>query len=132
MKILLSAAAALCLAGCNTYQPVSSAAEHGLRKDLKAVCEVTNFREINTEKTEAAGGPAAVVHFESDVRWLTLEEALSKGGAAGSAQDYLAKLEYAAAKLGGVPKAGRSAAIKGAILLSKTDTGWIYKGLASE
>lgn len=62
MKIFLLAAvtAFFCLAGCNDYKPVSSAAENGLRKDLKAVGEVLNFREISTDRKEAPGGGSAL------------------------------------------------------------------------
>jgi len=134
MKISLSAAAAafLCLAGCNSYKPVTSAAENGFRRDIKAVGEVLDFREIDTEKKEAAGGPEAVVRFESEIKWLTLEEALSSGGAARDTQEYLLKMEYASSRLGKKPKAGSSALIKGAILMAKTDTGWIYEGLSAD
>jgi len=134
MKLSFSAAAAvfLCLVGCNSYKPVTSAAENGFRQDMKAVVEVLNFKEIATEKKEAAEGPAAVVRFESEIKWLTLEEALSRGGAARDTQESLVKLEYASSRLGEKPKAGGSASIKGAILMAKTDTGWIYKGLAAE
>lgn len=134
MNILLMTAAAafFCLAGCKDQKLVSSAAEYGLRKDLKAVGEVMNFRELSTEEKEAPGGLAAVVRFESEIKWLTLEEALSRGGAARDTQDYLVKLEYASSRLGEKPKAGGSASIKGAILMAKTDTGWIYKGLSAE
>jgi len=132
MKILLSVAAVLCLAGCNTYKPVSSAAENGLRRDLKAVGEVLSFREIDTEKKDAPDGTSAIVRFESDVKWLTLEEALASGGAAKDPQEYLGKLEYVSTKFGEGPKAGSSGLIKGAILLAKTDTGWIYKGLSAD
>ena len=134
MKISLSAAAAafLCLAGCNSYEPVTSAAENGFRRAMKAVGEVLDFREIDTEKKEAPGGLAAVVRFESEIKWLTLEEALSRGGAARDTQEYLLKMEYASSRLGKSPRAGGSASIKGAILMAKTDTGWIYKGLSAE
>lgn len=134
MKIssFYAAAAFLCLAGCNTYKPVTSAAENGFRKDMKAVGEVLVFREIDTEKKEAAGGQAAVVRFESEIKWLTLEEALSSGGAARDTQEYLSKMEYASSRLGEKPKAGSSASIKGSILMAKTDIGWIYKGLGAE
>lgn len=71
------------------------------------------------------------MHFESDIKWLTLEEALSRAGAATDAQEYLVKLEYASSTLG-KPKAGGQAPVKGSILLAKTDTGWIYKGLSAE
>ncbi len=131
--ILLSAAAAfLCFSGCKTSEHAVSAAESGLRKELKAVGIVLSFRELSTEEKEAPGGTAAVVRFESDVKWFTLEEALSSQGAAGDAQEYLVKLEEMSSKLGAGPKTGHSGSIKGAILLAKTDTGWIYKGLSAE
>lgn len=132
MKILSAVAVFLCLAGCNSYKPVISAAENGFRQDMKAAVEVINFRELATEKKEAAGGQAALVRFESELKWLTLEEALSRAGAARDTQEYLMKLEYASSRLGEKPKAGGSASVKGAILMAKTDTGWIYKGLAAE
>lgn len=132
-KILLTAAAAFfCLAGCQDQKLVSSAAEYGLRKDLKAVGEVLNYREISAEEKESPGGPAALVRFESEIKWLTLEEALSSSGGAHDTQEYLVKLEYASSRFGEKPKAGGSSSIKGAILMAKTDTGWIYKGLAAE
>lgn len=131
-KISLAAALAapLLFAGC-ARESVSSAAENGLKQDLKAVCEVINFREVATEEKETGGGKAAVVHFEGEVKWLTLEEALSSRGAAHDAQEYLAKLGYASAGLGGA-RAGSSTPVKGAILLAKTDIGWLYKGLSLE
>lgn len=134
MKIspFYAAAAFIFLAGCSSYEPVTSAAESGLKRDLKAVGEVLEFREIDTEKKEAAGGQAAVVRFEGEIKWLTLEEALSSGGAARDTQEYLLKMEYASSRLGKKPKAGSSVSVKGAILLAKTDTGWIYKGLSAE
>lgn len=134
MNILLMTAAAafFCIAGCKDQKLVTNAAEYGLRKDLKAVGEVLNFREISTEEKEAPGGLAAVVRFEGELKWLTLEEALSRGGGARDTQEYLIKLEYASSKLGEKPKAGDKVPVKGAILMAKTDTGWIYKGLAAE
>lgn len=134
MNILLMTAAAafFCLAGCKDQKLVSSAAEYGLRKDLKAVGEVLNFRELSTEEKEAPGGLAAVVRFEGELKWLTLEEALSSNGAARDTREYLGKVEYVSARLGTAPKAGGKVPVKGAILMAKTDTGWIYKGLAAE
>lgn len=131
MKRPISAAviAVLYLAGCNSYKPLSSAAENGLRRDIKAVGEILNYRELAAEEREEAGGRTAVVRFESDVKWLTLEEALSRGGAARDTQEYLGKMTYVTSRLGESAKAGRSASVKGAVLLKKTDTGWIYKGL---
>jgi len=131
-KLMVTAALAapLFLAGCGS-EPMSSAAENGLRQDLKAVCEVVSFRQTAAEENEAGGEKAALLRFESEVKWLTLEEAVSSKGAAKDAQEYLAKLEYASAKFGGA-RAGSSALVKGAILLAKTDIGWRYKGLASE
>lgn len=122
------AAAQLALAGCACEQ-VSSAAEHGLRQDLKSVCEVVAFRQISSEELDAPGGKAAVVRFEGEVKWLTLEEALSSKGAAKDAQDYLQKLAYASSRFGSA-KAGASARVSGAILLARSDVGWLYKGLA--
>jgi hypothetical protein len=129
-RIMLAAAMAapLAFAGCGGA-PVSSAAEHGLRQDLKAVCELTEFRETATEEMDAAGGRSAVVRFEGEVKWLTLEEALSSRGAAKDAQEYLSKLAYASARFGGA-KAGATSRVRGAVLLAKTDIGWLYKGLA--
>lgn len=121
-------AAQLLLAGCGS-ENISSAAQNGLRQDIKAVCEVTDFREIATEIKQEDGCKAAVLRFEGEVQWLTLEEALSSRGAARDAQEYLAKLRYASARLG-IVKAGRTTQVKGTILLSKSDLGWLYKGLA--
>ncbi|OGR62100.1 MAG: hypothetical protein A2X31_02920 [Elusimicrobia bacterium GWB2_63_22] len=134
MKKLLFAAAfaaPLCFTACKSSELVASAAENGLRKDLKPVCEVINFKEVATEEKTADGGKAALVRFEGEVKWLTLEEAVSSRGAARDAQEYLLKLEYASSKLGGV-SAGSSVRVKGAILLAKTDLGWLYKGLSLE
>lgn len=122
------AAAPLCLQGCADGQ-VSSAAEHGLRQDLRPVCEVVAFRETSAEELDGPGGRSAVVRFESEVRWLTLEEALSSKGAAKNAQDYLQKLAYASSRLGSA-RAGASARVSGAALLVRTEVGWLYKGLA--
>ncbi|MBI4351736.1 MAG: hypothetical protein HY550_09870 [Elusimicrobia bacterium] len=134
MKITLLSAftAAFCLAGCNSTGLVSNAAEYGLRQDLKAVGEVLSYRELAAEEKEAPGGRSAIVRFESEIKWLTLDEALSQKGAARDAQEYLGKMTYAASRLGREAKAGRSASVKGAILMAKTDTGWIYKGLTGE
>lgn len=132
-KFLLAAAFAaplFCLTACQGSKPAASAAEHGLREDLKAVCEVINFKEVATEEREAPGGKAALLRFEGEVKWLTLEEAVSSRGAARDAQEYLSKLEYASSRIGGC-KAGSSGPVKGAILLAKTDLGWVYKGLAA-
>lgn len=126
--IAAALAAMVSLAGCGGA-PVSSAAEHGLRQDLKPVCEVVAFRETSAEEIEGPGGKSAVVRFESEVRWLTLEEALSSRGAAKDAQDYLQKLAYASSRFGSA-KAGATARISGAILLVRTEVGWLYKGLA--
>jgi len=134
MKILLltAAAALLCLAGCKTSEPVTSAAENGLREEIKPVGEVLAFREVRTEESEAPGGKSAVVHFEGEVKWYTLEEALSSQGSAHDAQEYLVKLESVSSKLAAAPKAGSSGPVKGAILLAKTDVGWRYTGLAAD
>lgn len=121
-------AAASLLAGCSD-ETISSAAQSGLRRDIGAVCEVTVFREIATEIKQEDGGKAAVLHFEGEVQWLTLEDALSGKGTARDAQEYLAKLQYASSRLGSV-KAGRVTPVKGTILLAKSDLGWLYKGLA--
>lgn len=130
-KASLAAALAvpLLLAGCGGSETISSAAQNGLRQDIKAVCEVTDFREVATEIKQEEGRKAAVLHFEGEVQWLTLEEALSSRGGARDAQEYLAKLQYVSARLGGV-KAGRTTPVKGTIFLAKSDLGWLYKGLA--
>lgn len=129
-NVMMAAALAVlpALAGCEKA-PVASAAEHGLRQDLKPVCEVVAFRETSAEEIEGPGGKSAVVRFESEVRWLTLEEALSSKGAAKDAQDYLQKLAYASSRFGSA-KAGVNARVSGAILLVRTEVGWLYKGLA--
>ena len=131
-KVILAAALAapLLFAGCGN-EAISSAAQSGLRQDIQAVCEVKGFREIAVEVKQAENGKAAVVHFEGEVEWLTLEEALSGKGEARDAQEYLAKLQYASARLGGV-KAGRVTPVKGTILLAKSDLGWLYKGLSPQ
>jgi hypothetical protein len=131
-KAILAAALAapLLLAGCGN-ETITSAAQNGLRQDIKAVCEVTGFREVATEIKQEEGGKAAVLHFEGEVQWLTLEEALSRKGTARDAQEYLAKLQYASSRLGDV-KAGRVTPVKGTIILAKSDLGWLYKELRSQ
>ncbi|HCC48750.1 MAG TPA: hypothetical protein DEQ38_11635 [Elusimicrobia bacterium] len=130
-KLFLTAAAAVVCAACaKAPWPVASAAENGLRQDLKAVGEVVNFRELKTEELAARDGKAVVLHFESEVKWLTLEESLARPGGPGDTQEYIGKAQYVRQKLGSAPKAGRSETIKGAVLLAKTDLGWIYNGLA--
>lgn len=133
MKTLLfqaAAAAMLCLAACSPAGHAVSAAEHGLRQDLMAVGEVVNFRETGTEKLQAAEGEAVLLRFESEVKWLTLDEAIARSGGPGDTQEYFGKAQYVSEKLGAGPKAGRVEVIKGAALMARTDTGWIYKGLA--
>lgn len=135
MKISLlpaALAALLPLAACTSTEPVKSAAEYGLRHELETVGEVVTFKELKTEERELPGGRALVLKFESEVKWLTLEEALSKAGGPVGAQAYLDKLEYVSNRLGGGTKTGNSQVMTGALLVAKTDIGWMYKGLVSE
>ncbi len=125
-------AAVLALYGCTSTEPVKSAAENGLRRELEAVGEVVSFREVRSEEKELPGGKALVLTFESEVKWLTLEEALSKTGSPEGAQAYLDKLEYVSTRLGGGTKPGDRQIMTGALLLAKSDTGWQYKGLVTE
>ena len=70
-----------------------------------------------------------MVQFEGEVKWLTLEEAMSSKGSAKDAQEYLQKLAYASSRFGGA-RAGDTSSVRGVILLAKTDIGWLYQGLA--
>ncbi len=132
--ILLPAAlaAVLALGACSSTEPVKSAAENGLRRELEAVGEVVSFKEIRSEERELPGGKALVLTFESEVKWLTLEEALAKAGSSAGAQAYLDKLDYVSNRLSGAAKAGNRQLMTGALLLAKSDIGWQYKGLVSE
>ncbi|OGR42280.1 MAG: hypothetical protein A2X35_00825 [Elusimicrobia bacterium GWA2_61_42] len=123
-------AALLCLGGCQFTGPASSAAENGLKKDLECVGELLAFKEVRTTEQDLPEGRGVLLYFESEVKWLTLEEAAALKGGPRDTQAYLAKLEYISSRLGSGPKAGRRELIKGALLLLKTDVGWIYKGLA--
>jgi hypothetical protein len=133
-KTLLAAAAAaaVCLGGCNMTAPVKSAAENGLKKDLESVGELLAFKEIKAVEQDLPEGRGLLLHFESEVKWLTLEEAARKAGGPRDTQAYLTKLEYLSSRLGRGPRAGRQELVKGALMLAKTDIGWVYKGLASE
>ena len=132
--ILLPAAfaAVLALGACSSTEPVKSAAENGLRQELEAVGEVLSFRAVKSEERELPGGKALVLTFESEVKWLTLEEALAKTGGPAGAQAYLDKLDYVSTRLNGAAKAGNQQVMTGALLLAKSDIGWQYKGLVSE
>lgn len=132
MKILrlqAALAAMCCLAACGRADHAVSAAEHGLRQDLKAVGEVVNFREVKTEEL-ARDDKAVLLHFESEIKWLTLEEAIARAGGPGDTQEYIGKAQYLLNKTGAGPKAGRSEVIRGTALMTRTDIGWVYKGLA--
>ena len=133
-KLSLAAAfaAVLALAGCTSTEPVKSAAENGLRRELAAVGEVVSFKEVKSEEKELPGGRALVLTFESEVKWLTLEEALAKTGGPAGAQAYLDKLEYVSTRLDGGTKPGDRQVMTGALLLAKSDIGWQYKGLVTE
>ncbi len=131
MKTALIAAALAafaCLGACDTKAPAASAAENGLRKDLEPVAEVLRFTETGSYDRQLPGGRGLVVKFESEVKWLTLEESARARG--GDMQAYVGKAAYLASRLGSGPKAGRRELIKGAMLLTKTDVGWVYDGLA--
>jgi hypothetical protein len=135
MKIILlpaAFAALLSFAACTSTEPVKSAAENGLRRELETVGNVVSFREVKTEERALPDGKALVLKFESEVKWLTLEEALAKTSGANGAQAYLDKLEYVSAHLGGGAKTGNSQVMTGTLLLAKTDLGWQYKGLVEE
>lgn len=126
------AAAVLCLCACKCPESASIAAENGLRKDLASVAEVLAFRQLEAAEHSLPEGKGLLLNFESEVKWLTLEEAVRLDGGPQETQAYLAKLDYITAKLGTGPKAGRAERIKGALLLVKSDVGWIYKGLARQ
>jgi len=126
------AASALCLCACNCPESASVAAESGFRKDLAAVAQVLEFRQLEAAERALPEGKGLLLNFESEVKWLTLEEAVRLDGGPQETQVYLAKLEYVSARLGTGPKAGRAEKIKGTLLLVKSDVGWIYKGLTRE
>ncbi len=133
MRIALIAAAAAafaCLGACDSKAPAASAAENGLRKDLAPVAEVLQFRETGSYDRQLPDGKGMVLNFESEVKWLTLEESVVRQGGRADTQAYLSKAEYIASSLGSGPKAGKRELIKGALLLTKTDIGWLYQGLA--
>lgn len=135
MKILslpAAFAAVLALAACTSTEPVRSAAENGLRRELEAVGEVVSFKAVKSEERDLPGGKALVMTFESEVKWLTLEEALTRTSGSAGAQAYLDKLDYVSARLGGATKAGDRQVMTGALLLAKSDLGWQYKGLVAE
>jgi len=123
------AAALLCLCACKCPESASVAAENGLKKDLTAVAEVVAFRQLEAAERDLPEGDALLLSFESEVKWLTLEEAVRLEGGPQETQAYLSKLEYISSKLGTKPKAGRTETVRGALLLLKTDVGWLYKGL---
>lgn len=123
------AAAVLCLCACKCPESASIAAENGLRKDLASVAEVLAFRQLEAAEHSLPEGKGLLLNFESEVKWLTLEEALRLEGGPRETQTYLSKLEYISSKLGTKPKAGRTETVKGGLLLLKTDIGWLYKGL---
>lgn len=125
-------AAVLSLAACTSTEPVKSAAENGLRRELETVGEVVSFKEVRSEEKELPDGRALVLTFESEVKWLTLEEALAKTGGPEGAQAYLDKLEYVSTHLGGGTKPGDRQVMTGALLLAKSDIGWQYRGLVAE
>lgn len=124
-----AAAAVLCLCACKCPESASIAAETGLKKDLAAVAEVRAFRQLEAAERALPEGKGLLLNFESEVKWLTLEEAARLDGGPQETQVYLSKLEYISSKLGTKPKAGRTETVKGALLLLKTDVGWLYKGL---
>lgn len=126
------AAALLCLCACKCPEPASIAAENGLKKDLGAVAEVLAFRQLEAAERALPEGKGLLLSFESEVKWLTLEEASRLDGGPHDTQAYLAKLEYVSSRLGTGPKAGRAEKISGALLLVKSDVGWIYKGLTRQ
>ncbi len=126
------AAAVLCLCACKCPESASVAAENGLKKDLSAVAEVLAFRQLEAAEHSLPEGKGLRLNFESEVKWLTLEEAVRQDGGPQETQAYLAKLEYITSKLGTGPKAGQAERIKGALLLVKSDVGWIYKGLTRQ
>ena len=135
MKTLLLPAAftaVLALGGCTSTEPIKSAAENGFRRELEAVGEVVSFKEVKSEERELPGGKALVLRFESEVKWLTLEEAMTKAGSQAGAQAYLDKLEYVSTHLTGGAKPGDQQVMTGALLLAKSDVGWQYKGLVAE
>lgn len=135
MKISLlpaAIAALLAFAACKSTEPVRSAAESGLRRELEAVGEVVSFKEVKSEERDLPGGKALVMTFESEVKWLTLEQALTRAGGPDSAQAYLDKLEYVSTHLGNGARTGDSQVITGTLLVAKSDIGWQYKGLVSE
>ena len=133
-KMLLPAAfaAVLAVAACKSTEPVKSAAENGLRHELETVGEVVSFKEVKSEERNLPGGKALVLTFESEVKWLTLEEAMAKASGTTDAQAYLDKLDYVSTHLGGGTKAGDKQVMTGALLMAKTDIGWMYKGLVAE
>jgi len=129
LSSLLALLSAFCLWGCGSSDALLSAAEMGFKRDIAAAGQVVDFKKLKTMGKQR-DGKAVLFYFESKVRWLTLEEAVSDREHPRDPQTYVNCISYARENLlSGSPKLGTQQVIQGAAMLVKTDVGWEYKGL---
>ena len=120
----------LFLQACSKLDSRSRAAEEGFRKDLKAVAEIISFKSVEVVSRTGAEGKLCLVNFESEVKWLTLDETMRGIPAGSDSRFYFEKVDYLGSNLAsGPPKIGHQELIKGTIVLAETDFGMLYKGL---